>query len=135
MHSTARMRPLPTRENAGHFLVRRSLARLITLYQRYVSPYKGYRCAHKALHGGPSCSAHIKASLLTRGPWAAFSDARIRFAACYAASHELRIQMTDRPMGRETPGREPGKETPEERTKRCAIFTPATCCLTGFMPP
>jgi len=33
---------------------------LISLYQRYVSPYKGFRCAHRVLHGGDSCSEYIQ---------------------------------------------------------------------------
>lgn len=28
----------------------------IRLYRRYLSPYKGYRCAHGMLHGGDTCS-------------------------------------------------------------------------------
>jgi uncharacterized protein len=31
---------------------------LIRLYQVHISPYKGFRCAHRALYGGRSCSAH-----------------------------------------------------------------------------
>ena len=32
----------------------------IDLYQRFVSPYKGFRCAHRAVHGRRSCSAFAK---------------------------------------------------------------------------
>ncbi len=30
----------------------------ITGYQRYLSPYKGFRCAHRVLHQGESCSQY-----------------------------------------------------------------------------
>ncbi len=33
---------------------------LIGVYQRWVSPWKGFSCPHRLLHGGLSCSAHIK---------------------------------------------------------------------------
>jgi putative component of membrane protein insertase Oxa1/YidC/SpoIIIJ protein YidD len=31
---------------------------LIRLYQVHISPYKGFSCAHRVVHGGRSCSAH-----------------------------------------------------------------------------
>lgn len=31
----------------------------ITLYQRWLSPHKGFRCAHAALYGGLFCSGAI----------------------------------------------------------------------------
>ncbi|EYB66594.1 hypothetical protein DEIPH_ctg084orf0006 [Deinococcus phoenicis] len=31
----------------------------IRLYQRHLSPRKGFCCAHAALHGGESCSAAV----------------------------------------------------------------------------
>jgi putative component of membrane protein insertase Oxa1/YidC/SpoIIIJ protein YidD len=47
---------------------------LIGLYQRYLSPCKGFRCAHAAWHGGPSCSItndvkgiYVVANLVYRG--------------------------------------------------------------------
>jgi putative component of membrane protein insertase Oxa1/YidC/SpoIIIJ protein YidD len=67
----------------------RGLAGLITLYQRYLSPYKGFCCAHRALHGGASCSAHAKTLLLRRGFVRACRGMRARFPACGAAAAEL----------------------------------------------
>ena len=32
----------------------------IDLYQRFISPYKGFRCAHRAVHGRCSCSQFAK---------------------------------------------------------------------------
>jgi putative component of membrane protein insertase Oxa1/YidC/SpoIIIJ protein YidD len=59
---------------------------LITAYQRHISPHKGFRCAHRAAHGGLSCSAYAKHVLLRRGVVAAISRMRSRFAACAAAA-------------------------------------------------
>ncbi|MEM5550874.1 membrane protein insertion efficiency factor YidD [Pseudoalteromonas neustonica] len=33
---------------------------LIRFYQKRISPYKGFRCAHAALHQGVSCSEAVK---------------------------------------------------------------------------
>ena len=33
---------------------------LIDLYQQYISPHKGFRCAHRAKHGRSSCSQFAK---------------------------------------------------------------------------
>jgi len=64
----------------------RALAVLITGYQRYLLPYKGFRCAHRVLHGGSSCSAFAKQVLLRRGVVEAFLRMRRRFVACAAAA-------------------------------------------------
>lgn len=32
-------------------------------YQRYLSPHKGFVCAHRRLHGGDSCSQYVKTVL------------------------------------------------------------------------
>jgi len=74
----------------------RGLAALITFYQRYLSPYKGFRCAHCVLHGGASCSAHAKSLLLRRGLVRAFRGMRARFAACGAAAAALNAQANQR---------------------------------------
>lgn len=65
------------------------LVRLIGWYQRYLSPYKGFRCAHRALHGGESCSQFVKRAVRQRGAMRSLSAARGRFAECRAARDSL----------------------------------------------
>ena len=36
-------------------------------YQRYISPHKGYHCAHAAHHGGSSCSQFAKEAIELNG--------------------------------------------------------------------
>ena len=48
------------------FLNRSALAG-IALYQRWLSPRKGFRCAHAAFHGGASCSAAIAQTIRHEG--------------------------------------------------------------------
>ena len=62
---------------------------LISLYQRYLSPLKGFSCAHRLLHKGESCSAYVKRVLLDQDLMTAISMSRQRFHDCYKASQVL----------------------------------------------
>ena len=58
-------------------------------YQRFISPYKGFRCAHRALHGRASCSEFAKCAITRCGlPLFPFLLCR-RFKRCAAAADEL----------------------------------------------
>lgn len=57
----------------------------IRLYQRYLSPYKGFRCACAALHGGDSCSAAISQIIQSQGLRAGRQDISAQFRRCRAA--------------------------------------------------
>ncbi len=59
-------------------------------YQRYISPYKGFRCAHSVLHGGTGCSGFAKHAIIESGFWGAIPDIRQRFRDCRSASETLR---------------------------------------------
>nr|WP_317641559.1 membrane protein insertion efficiency factor YidD [Deinococcus sp. ZS9-10] len=39
----------------------------IALYQRWLSPHKGFRCAHAAFYGGASCSAALAHAIREEG--------------------------------------------------------------------
>jgi putative component of membrane protein insertase Oxa1/YidC/SpoIIIJ protein YidD len=62
----------------------------IATYQKYISPRKGFACAHRMLHGGESCSMHIKHLLLEESLISAIEMSRQRFKACIAASQTLK---------------------------------------------
>lgn len=59
-------------------------------YQRYISPHKGFRCAHSVLHGGTGCSGFAKHAIRDAGLWGAFPAIRQRFRDCRTASETLR---------------------------------------------
>jgi putative component of membrane protein insertase Oxa1/YidC/SpoIIIJ protein YidD len=61
-------------------------------YQRWISPYKGFRCAHRHLHGGHSCSEFARLAVLEQGVLAALPDIRIQFRECREAALFLRHQ-------------------------------------------
>lgn len=68
---------------------------LIGLYQRYLSPHKGFRCAHAVLHHGLSCSAAVKQIVATRGIWRGAPLVRQRFIECRNASHVLHLESEE----------------------------------------
>jgi len=69
--------------------MRRVTIALINFYQRCISPYKGFRCAHAALHRGDSCSAAIKKIIEEDGLFHGFGKARQRLKSCKQAYLQL----------------------------------------------
>lgn len=67
--------------------------RAIAVYQRRISPRKGYSCAHRVAHGGDSCSQAVRRSLLERGVLRAVLPSATRFLACYRAVSLLSPQQ------------------------------------------
>lgn len=67
----------------------RILLRLIGVYQRRISPYKGFRCAHSVLHGGTGCSGFAKAAIRDHGLRGAIAPIRQRFRDCRVAMMTL----------------------------------------------
>ncbi|MGF1485596.1 MAG: membrane protein insertion efficiency factor YidD [Prochloraceae cyanobacterium] len=57
----------------------------ITGYQKYISPYKGFRCAHRAYYGEDSCSEYIKKAIARKGIVTGTKMARQRFRECSQA--------------------------------------------------
>lgn len=72
-------------------VLRRAACSSITGYQRYLSPYKGFRCAHRALHHDESCSAYAKRVISEQGISAALPAIRRRFAECREAYRLLKL--------------------------------------------
>lgn len=61
----------------------------IRLYQRHLSPRKGFRCAHAALHGGESCSAAVARIVREEGLSRGRARIAARFGACRAAHNVI----------------------------------------------
>lgn len=75
--------------------LRRVTITSITGYQRYLSPRKGFSCAHRRLHGAESCSAYIKRVIGENGVFTARPLIRQRFADCRKAAHVLKAQQAE----------------------------------------
>ncbi|MBK6744901.1 MAG: membrane protein insertion efficiency factor YidD [Hydrogenophilales bacterium] len=67
-------------------LPRYGLAFAIRGYQAYISPIKGYRCAHHMLHGGWSCSEFGLRAAMRHGVIGFLRLIRRRFVACAQAN-------------------------------------------------
>jgi putative component of membrane protein insertase Oxa1/YidC/SpoIIIJ protein YidD len=90
----------------------------ITGYQRYISPRKGFRCAHRVLHSGESCSQYVKRVIADEGLKAAFVKSQARFQACKQANQVLRSQIENPELPEEN------EETETENIKKAPIKTP-----------
>ncbi|MCP2040581.1 putative component of membrane protein insertase Oxa1/YidC/SpoIIIJ protein YidD [Neisseria sp. HSC-16F19] len=66
-----------------------SALRLIRLYQRHLSPRKGYDCAYRVLHGGSGCSGVGYRLIRRYGLIRGYGALRRRFAHCRAARAQL----------------------------------------------
>ncbi|WP_413785277.1 membrane protein insertion efficiency factor YidD [Cognatiyoonia sp. IB215446] len=62
----------------------------IWIYQTYISPRKGFRCAYSVLHGGTGCSGYAKQAIQEHGAFGAIPHIRNRFRDCKAAHFTLR---------------------------------------------
>jgi putative component of membrane protein insertase Oxa1/YidC/SpoIIIJ protein YidD len=63
---------------------------LITIYQKTISPFKGFKCSHNLLNRNGSCSEAIKEIILEKGIRSGWPDIKDRFAACRMACHQLK---------------------------------------------
>ncbi|MEM1297870.1 MAG: membrane protein insertion efficiency factor YidD [Pseudomonadota bacterium] len=111
--------------------------RLIGAYQRWISPYKGFRCAHSILHGGTGCSGYAKAAIREHGIWSAIAPIRQRFRDCRAAMITLN-QAPPEDSRDDEPGTPP-KRKKQQGERFCtktdctlaACEAPASCCASG----
>lgn len=74
---------------------------LIRSYQKYLSPHKGFSCAHRVLYGGDSCSQYVKNMLIEQDLRSAISVSRQRFSACKTAKIILRAETLEEKRRRE----------------------------------
>lgn len=69
----------------------------ITIYQRWVSPFKGFRCAYRAHNGGPSCSEYGKEMISSHGISRGLSRLTQRFRECGESARLLRFAEAAEP--------------------------------------
>lgn len=88
-------------------------------YQKYISPHKGFVCAHRVLYGGESCSTYIKRVISEEGLIVAWGKSHNRFQGCKQANLTLqasRMKPTVSQIEDSEPREEPG--TKEEQQSR-----------------
>jgi len=74
----------------------------INVYQRHISPHKGYSCSHRILHGGSSCSQYVKLAIAGSGLVEAMSLSKSRFKECRQAAMILQLQSNQNPNKRKS---------------------------------
>lgn len=62
---------------------------IINLYQKYISPYKGFSCAYRLGTGGLSCSAYGKLVISKYGVNKGYALLKRRFSDCKFCSEKL----------------------------------------------
>lgn len=98
----------------------------INLYQRKISPLKGYRCAHHAMHGGVSCSEWMKQKTIEIGFIKALFLMKSRFYECKLASDEYRnIVVSESNKSEED-------DSGDSKLDKEDVKDTVGCCLAGF---
>ena len=75
----------------------------ITAYQRHLSPRKGFCCAHRVQHGGPSCSEYARQTLIVYGLRQTVPLLRQRLRACREAARAFIAERDDEDNERNKP--------------------------------
>lgn len=116
----------------------------IGVYQRYVSPYKGFRCAYGVHTGRRSCSAYARGIVQRLGAGALREAMPRQFARCRAAYAVMLSEQDDRARMRRL-RREARGRPAESRCSRCGDgcdvcdlgmtivdCLPSSCCDAGI---
>ena len=115
---------------------------LIGIYQRWISPRKGFRCAHAVLHGGTGCSGFAKQAIHQYGLWRAIGLMRQRFRDCHAAMLAMAAQQDEPPEADITEAELDNARRQRTKKKKdgwcgwddCAMAgceAPGACCSAG----
>lgn len=95
---------------------------LIRAYQRWISPHKGFACAHRLHHGGASCSQAGFRLIRRHGLWNGYPLLRERLRRCgaIAASAQQRQLAAQRgDCDCDLPGLDCDIDTPRCRSCAC----------------
>ena len=103
-------------------IVSPALALAVKAYQRFISPHKGFCCAHRHHHGGESCSAYALRVLGEHGVGHALVRILRRLDACEMAFARLKADDS---------GKQKKEEEDQERARKAnrgdGRSAPSTC--------
>lgn len=83
-------------------MLRFAAAGSIGIYQQYVSPYKGFRCAYHALTGRDSCSQFAKRLVLRHGVIALWRGMPAQFMRCRESYRAVLAMAMDEDLAGDT---------------------------------
>jgi uncharacterized protein len=101
---------------------------LVEVYQRRISPFKGFRCAHRALRGGRSCSEHAKQVARRWGLWKLWPLLKRRLARCAEAKQLLDCESKQKPAAAAA---EPEGEGWKAKAAECGMEIAGEACIEG----
>lgn len=104
----------------------------IELYQRHISPHKGFCCAYRIAHNDLSCSEFAKRQIAASGVFKSLADIRQRFEDCKQAAKQLseqREQSKQKKSKCDTFMDRAGCGC--ELTRCCAVPPPGDCRIAG----
>jgi putative component of membrane protein insertase Oxa1/YidC/SpoIIIJ protein YidD len=84
---------LMTASTVESFATQAAIASL-NLYQKHLSPRKGFGCPHRLLYGSESCSVYVKQMLISQDLKTALHHAPQRFQVCRIAAQTLQRQQS-----------------------------------------
>lgn len=64
-------------------------------YQQYISPHKGFSCAHRKLYGGESCSEYFRRLVISYGLSQAIPMLQQRLKDCQQSYEILKISISE----------------------------------------
>lgn len=106
---------------------------LITLYQKHLSPYKGFRCAYGCYHQTLSCSGMIKNIIAEHGVIAGWPLIKQQFAACRMAYESLQ-QQDDRNNRRNRRNNRRNGPQPRRKDNKFDCYETVTDCTCDLIP-
>ncbi len=92
-------------------------------YQKYISPHKGFCCAHRIATGGPSCSDFVRRLIAEQGLFASLGQIRQRLRDCKEAAVYLNEQRKKR--------RDTSPNGASTSDKACAYLDALSCVPSG----
>ncbi len=99
----------------------------INLYQHYISPHKGYCCAHRAYTGEDSCSQYAKVAIQDNGLFSAFPLIRKQFNRCSFAADEIKKEHEKKKKEKNTTAEECAFEAACQYVECCGNPIPKSC--------
>ena len=94
---------------------------IISLYQLYLSPYKGFRCASGVYYGEGSCSGVVKRIIEAKGLFVGWKDIKKQLHKCRMAATLLANESSEK-------SKESDKNSKSDKSNWCFV-APAACAI------